>query len=165
MFKVKGEAGKEALNRWISGARRCRIAAFLALQRRIVKHRAAIDAALEHGLSQGLIDSNTKIRLLTRIAFGFRSADALIALAMLALRRPPPHTARPSLTEPRTPDFLVSRSCATARRRPCRSSSLRCGGSTWTTSHTATARADADESRKERSGISTGHPQAPWMCQ
>jgi transposase len=28
---------------------------------------------------------NTKIRLLTRIAFGFRSASALIALAMLSL--------------------------------------------------------------------------------
>jgi len=86
VFKVKGEAGKQALDRWISWARRCRIPAFVALQRRIVKHRAAIDAALEHGLSQGLIEStNTKIRLLTRIAFGFRSAEALIALAMLAL--------------------------------------------------------------------------------
>lgn len=54
--------------------------------RKIVKHRTAIDAALEHGLSQGLIEStNTKIRLLTRIAFGFRSPEALIALAMLAL--------------------------------------------------------------------------------
>ncbi len=36
--------------------------------------------------AQGLIEStNTKIRLLTRIAFGFRSPQALIALAMLAL--------------------------------------------------------------------------------
>ena len=86
VFKVKGEAGKEALDRWIGWARRCRIPAFVKLQRRIVKHRAAIDAALEHGLSQGLIEStNTKIRVLTRIAFGFRSAAALIALAMLAL--------------------------------------------------------------------------------
>jgi transposase len=86
VFKLGGEAGKEALDRWISWARRCRIPAFVELQRRIVKHRAAIDAALEHGLSQGLIEStNTKIRVLTRIAFGFHSAEALIALAMLAL--------------------------------------------------------------------------------
>jgi hypothetical protein len=28
---------------------------------------------------------NTKIRLLQRVAFGFKSADALIALAMLSL--------------------------------------------------------------------------------
>jgi transposase len=86
VFVVKGEDGKHALDRWISWARRCRLPAFVALARRIVKHRAAIDAALELGLSQGLIEStNTKIRLLTRLAFGFRSPEALIALAMLAL--------------------------------------------------------------------------------
>jgi len=86
VFAVKGEDGKQALDRWVSWARRCRLPAFVELQRRIVKHRAAIDAALEHGLSQGLIEStNTKIRLLTRLAFGFRSPEALIALAMLAL--------------------------------------------------------------------------------
>jgi hypothetical protein len=46
----------------------------------------------QHGLSNALIEStNTKIRLLQRMAFGFASADALIALAMLALGgfRPP----------------------------------------------------------------------------
>ena len=87
VFKVKGEAGEQALDRWISwGAPLPDTPAFVHLQRRIVKHRAAIDAALEHGLSQGLIEStNTKIRLLTRLAFGFRSPEALIALAMLAL--------------------------------------------------------------------------------
>jgi transposase len=86
VFQVKGQAGKQALDRWIAWARRCRIAGFVELQRRIVKHRDPIDAALEHGLSQGLIEStNTKIRLLTRLAFGFRSPQALIALAMLAL--------------------------------------------------------------------------------
>lgn len=86
VFALKGDAGKDALDRWISWARRCRIPAFVELQRRIITHRPAIDAALEHGLSQGLIEStNTKIRVLTRIAFGFRSPDALIALAMLAL--------------------------------------------------------------------------------
>jgi transposase len=100
VFAVKGEDGKHALDRWVSWARRCRLPAFVELQRRIVKHRAAIDAALEHGLSQGLIEStNTKIRLLTRLAFGFRSPEALIALAMLALggHRPAlPGRARPA---------------------------------------------------------------------
>ena len=86
MFSVKGEAGKEALDKWISWARRCRIPVFIKLAHRIVKHRDTIDAALDHGLSQGLIEStNTKIRVLTRVAFGFHSAEALIALAMLAL--------------------------------------------------------------------------------
>lgn len=92
VFAVKGAAGKEALDRWISWARRCRIPSFVQLQRKIVLHRAEIDAALDCGLSQGLIEAtNTKIRLLTRIAFGFKSPEALIALAMLALggHRPP----------------------------------------------------------------------------
>ncbi len=48
--------------------------------------RVRIIATLEHRLSNALIESvNTKIRLITRIAFGFRSAQALIALAMLSL--------------------------------------------------------------------------------
>jgi len=86
VFVVKGDAGKEALDRWLSWARRCRIPAFVELARKIAKHREAIDAALEHGLSNALIEStNTKIRLLTRIAFGFRSPEALVALALLAL--------------------------------------------------------------------------------
>jgi transposase len=92
VFVVKGEAGKEALDRWLCWAARCRIPAFVTLGRKIRKHRAAIEAALEHNLSNALIEStNTKIRLLQRIAFGFRSPDALIALAMLALGgfRPP----------------------------------------------------------------------------
>ncbi len=39
------------------------------------------------GLSNGRIESvNTKVRLITRIALGFRSPEALIALAMLTLR-------------------------------------------------------------------------------
>lgn len=72
--------------------------------RGIVRHRQAIDAALDHGLWQGLIEStNTKIRLLTRIAFGFRSPEALIALAMLALggRRPalPGRTKHPRISQ------------------------------------------------------------------
>ena len=80
------ERSVDALDRWISWARRCRIPAFVKLQKSIVKHRARILAAIEHNLSNGLIEStNTKIRLLTRIAFGFHSAQALIAMAMLTL--------------------------------------------------------------------------------
>jgi transposase len=86
VFTVKGLAGKVALDRWLSWARRCRIQAFVRLARRIKAVRDHIDATLDHGLSNALVESvNTKIRLLTRIAFGFRSPDALIALAMLSL--------------------------------------------------------------------------------
>lgn len=91
VFSLDPAEAVTGLDRWISWARRCRIDAFIALQRRIVKHKTAILAAIEHGLSNGRIESmNTKIRLLTRIAFGFASPDALIALAMLTLGGHPP---------------------------------------------------------------------------
>ena len=79
-------AAVEALDRWISWAGRCRIPAFVKLAKSIVKHKHRILAAIEHNLSNGLIEStNTKIRLITRMAFGFKSPEALIALALLSL--------------------------------------------------------------------------------
>jgi transposase len=91
VFTVKGDEGKHALDRWLSWAQRSRLPAFVELAKRIKRHRAAIDATLEHNLSNALTEStNTKIRLLTRIAFGFRKPEALIALAMLALGAVPP---------------------------------------------------------------------------
>ena len=86
VFQLGYEEAVEALQAWIGWARRCRIPTFVDLQRRIVKHKASILAAIEHGLSNGRIESvNTKIRLITRVAFGFKSPEALIALAMLNL--------------------------------------------------------------------------------
>lgn len=100
VFIAKGEAGKSALDRWLSWARRCRIPAYVRLARRITAVRERIDRTLEHGLSNALVESvNTKIRLLTRIAFGFRSPQALIALAMLSLGGHRP--ALPGRTNPR----------------------------------------------------------------
>jgi transposase len=91
VFAVKGDEGKEALDQWLSWARRSQLESFVHLATRITKHREAIVANLEHGLSQGLIEStNTKIRLLTRIAFGFHGPQPLIALALLALGSHPP---------------------------------------------------------------------------
>jgi len=59
---------------------------FVRLARAITAHRAGIQAALVHGLSGGRVEAvSTKIRLLTRVAFGFRSPEALTALAMLGL--------------------------------------------------------------------------------
>jgi transposase len=86
VFQLPYNEAVDALEVWIGWARRCRIPTFVDLQRRIVKHKASILAAIEHGLSNGRIESvNTKIRLITRVAFGFRSPEALIALAMLNL--------------------------------------------------------------------------------
>ena len=72
VFKLPADEAAEALDRWVAWARRCRIEHSSRSQRRIVSQRTQILAAIEHGLSNGLIESvNTKIRLITRIAFGF----------------------------------------------------------------------------------------------
>ena len=92
VFKVKGAAGRVALDRWLSWATRCRIPAFTELATKIKRNRAEIDNALEHNLSNALIESmNTKIRQITRTAYGFTNPEALIALALLAHggHRPP----------------------------------------------------------------------------
>ena len=79
-------AAKHALHRWLSWARRCRIPAFVDLQRRVATHRDAIHISIDHGLSNGLVESvNTKLRLLTRMAFGYTDPHALIGLGLLAL--------------------------------------------------------------------------------
>ena len=86
VFALGGPDGIEALDRWISWARRCRIPEFVHLQKRIVAHRDQIVASLEHGMSNALIEStNTKIRLIARLAYGFKKPEHLIALALLAL--------------------------------------------------------------------------------
>lgn len=86
LAKTRPTAALQALDRWIGWARRCRIPAFVDLQRRVRRHREAIRAALLTGMSNGLIEStNTKTRLIIRRGFGFHSADAIIALVMLTL--------------------------------------------------------------------------------
>ena len=86
IFQMPLPAAADALERWVAWARRCRIPAFVKLQKSIVKHRRRILASIEHRLSNGLIEStNTKIRLITRQAFGFHSPQPLIAMAMLTL--------------------------------------------------------------------------------
>jgi transposase len=84
VFAHRGDEATAMLDAWLAWARRCQIPAFVELYHRITKHRAGIVASLTHGLSNGLTESvNTKLRLLTRMAYGFRSTDNLIALCLL----------------------------------------------------------------------------------
>ncbi len=87
VFATRGADGALLLGAWLRWAARSKIAEFVDLARRIrLYFKPDILNTLRHGLSNGLIEStNTKIRLLTRIAFGFKSAQALIALAKLHL--------------------------------------------------------------------------------
>jgi transposase len=75
----------QLLDRWCSRAQRSRIPEFVKAGRTIRKHRAGIDAAIEHGLSNGRQEGlNNKVRLLIRRAYGFHTAEAALALVMLA---------------------------------------------------------------------------------
>ena len=84
VFQHRGEQAVAMLDAWLAWARRSQIPAFVELYYRINKNRTGIIASVTHGLSNGLTESiNTKLRLLTRIAYGFRSTDNLIALCLL----------------------------------------------------------------------------------
>ena len=86
VFALKGTDGMTLLDGWLKWASRSQLPAFVKLARSIREHRAGINAALTHALSNARVESvNTKLRLLTRIAFGFRSPEALVSLAMLDL--------------------------------------------------------------------------------
>lgn len=79
------EETMDMLDRWCSWAQRSRLEPFIKAGRTIRKHRDGILAAINHKLSNGLIEGlNNKVRLIIRRAYGFHSADAAIALVMLS---------------------------------------------------------------------------------
>jgi transposase len=83
-IRTKGVLSLTMLDEWLIWAQRCRIGAFVELGRKIKKNIAGIEAAMLHNLSNALIEStNTKLRVLHRMAFGFRQPEHLIALALL----------------------------------------------------------------------------------
>lgn len=78
------ETAAACLDKWTSHAQRCRIPSFVELQRKIRRHRDHILNAIRHGVSNARIEAlNNKIKLLIRIAYGFRNIDTMISLVML----------------------------------------------------------------------------------
>jgi transposase len=72
------------LDTWLAWAARSRIPAFVELGTTIRRHLAGIEAAMMHEVSNALVEStNTKLRVLHRMAFGFKEPEHLIALAYL----------------------------------------------------------------------------------
>lgn len=73
------------LDRWCARAQRSRLAPFVKAARTMRQRRDLILNAVEHGISNGRVEGmNTKVRLIVRRAYGFHSADAALALVMLA---------------------------------------------------------------------------------
>ena len=85
LFTMHGPPAVQAFRDWLDWARTSQIEEFAHLAGRIAAIGHRIEATLTHGLSNALVESvNTKLRLLTRIAFGFHTTQPLIALAMLS---------------------------------------------------------------------------------
>ena len=79
------EEADELLDRWCARASRSRLAPFVKVAKTMRQRRDMILNAVEHGISNGRVEGfNTKVRLLIRRAYGFHSADAALALVMLA---------------------------------------------------------------------------------
>ena len=75
----------ELLDRWCSRAQRSRIPEFVKTARTIRKHKDGITAAVDRGMSNGRHEGlNNKIRTMFNRAYGFHSAEAALALIMLA---------------------------------------------------------------------------------
>ncbi len=72
------------IDRFISKAARSRLEPFVKLSRTIRQHRDGILQAIRLGVNQGRTEAlNNKVRLITRRAYGFHSANAALALVML----------------------------------------------------------------------------------
>lgn len=88
------------LDRWITRASRSRLAPFVKCARTMRERRGLIVNTLTHGISNGRVEGlNTKVRLIIRRAYGFHTADAALALVMLAcgpINLELPHEHRPA---------------------------------------------------------------------
>jgi transposase len=81
------------IDRLLSRAARSRLKPFIRFGRTLKKHREGILAAIRLGITQGRTEAlNNKVRLITRRAYGFHSAQAALALVLLTLG---PITTRP----------------------------------------------------------------------
>ena len=84
LYKVPKEQAPERLEAWLAWASRSRLKPFVKLARTIRKHKAGVLAAIELNLSNGRLEAlNSKVRLISHRAYGFHSADALIAMIYL----------------------------------------------------------------------------------
>jgi transposase len=84
VYKVPKHQAPERLDAWLAWASRSRLKPFIKLARTIRKHKQGVLAAVEIGISNGRLEAlNSKVRLISHRAYGFHSADALIAMIYL----------------------------------------------------------------------------------
>lgn len=84
LYRLPREEAPAHLDAWLAWASRSKLKPFVRLARTIRKHKDGVLAAIELGLSNGRLEGlNSKIRLLSHRAYGFHSANALIATIYL----------------------------------------------------------------------------------
>ena len=75
---------REELDEWLAWASRSKLAPFVRLARTIRQHKEGILAYIDERLTNGLAEGiNNRLRTITRQAYGFHSAEALIAMLYL----------------------------------------------------------------------------------
>ncbi len=84
IYRLPKEEAAERLDAWLAWASRSQLKPFVKLARTIREHRQGVLAAIEVGISNGRLEAfNSKVRLLSHRAYGFHSANALIAMIYL----------------------------------------------------------------------------------
>jgi transposase len=95
IYRLPYQDAVERLDAWLAWASRSRLKPFIKLARTIRKHKAGVLGALKLGISNGRLEAlNSKVRLLSHRAYGFHSANALIAMIYLCcagIQIPLPH--------------------------------------------------------------------------
>ena len=84
IYRLPNPEAIERLDAWLAWASRSRLKPFIKLARTIRKHKSGVLAAIKIGISNARLEAlNSKVRLLSHRAYGFHSADALIAMIYL----------------------------------------------------------------------------------
>jgi transposase len=84
IYRLPKDEAAERLDAWLAWASRSRLKPFIKLARTIRQHKQGVLAAIQLGISNGRLEAlNSKVRLLSHRAYGFHSADALIAMIYL----------------------------------------------------------------------------------
>jgi len=84
LYSCTPRAAEKHLDAWCSWAARSRLEPFKRLAKTMRRHREGVLAAIRLGLANGLLEGiNNKIKMLQHRAFGFHSAQALIAMVHL----------------------------------------------------------------------------------
>ena len=84
VYKVPKHQAAERLDAWLAWASRSRLKPFIKLARTIRKHKQACCSGRDRNQQRRLEALNSKARLISHRAYGFHSAEALIAMIYLS---------------------------------------------------------------------------------